>query len=84
MVETRLGDVGRLAWLPSRQVGSWVVLLLWLVAAAVSVEAAGKLTGAQENDNASWLPTGAESTEVLDRGKPGAVLGEEARSKVLG
>ena len=67
MVETRRSDVGRLAWLPSRKVSAWVVLGLWLVAAAVSTGPAGKLTSAQENDNAAWLPEGAESTEVLER-----------------
>ena len=67
MAETRQGDVGRLAWLPSRKVNAWIVLVFWLVVAGVSMGPAGKLTQAQENDNAAWLPTGAESTEVLER-----------------
>jgi RND superfamily putative drug exporter len=63
----RIGDVGRLAWLPSGKVGAWVVLVFWLVVAAAAMGPAGKLTGAQENDSVSWLPAEAESTQVLDR-----------------
>jgi putative drug exporter of the RND superfamily len=63
----RIGDVGRLAWLPSRKAGSWIVLVFWLVAAAAAMGPAGKLTGAQENDSISWLPAEAQSTQVLDR-----------------
>jgi RND superfamily putative drug exporter len=67
MAETRQSDVGWFAWLPSRKVNAWIVLVFWLVVAGVSMGPAGKLTQAQENDNAAWLPTGAESTEVLER-----------------
>ncbi len=63
----RIDDVGRLAWLPSRRVGSWVVLVFWLVVAAAAMGPASKLTGAQENDSISWLPAEAQSTQVLER-----------------
>ena len=63
----RIGDVGRLAWLPSGKAGSWIVLVYWLVVAAAAMGPASKLTGAQENDSISWLPAEAESTQVLDR-----------------
>ncbi len=70
MVNTRIADVGRLAWLPSRKVNKWVVAVFWLILAAAAAGPAGKLTGVQENDSASWLPGGAESTEVLERMAP--------------
>ncbi|WP_409331246.1 MMPL family transporter [Trujillonella humicola] len=44
----------------------WVVLVGWLVLAAVSGPLAAQLTDEQENDIAAWLPGGAESTRVLD------------------
>ncbi|WP_249522672.1 MMPL family transporter [Modestobacter marinus] len=43
----------------------WVVLLCWVVLAAVSAPLAGALTGEQENDVAAWLPADAESTRAL-------------------
>src|SRR5437773_1436634 len=43
----------------------WLVLAGWVVLLAVAVPLAGRLTGAEKNDNAAWLPTGAESTRVL-------------------
>ncbi len=70
MVETRIGDVGRVAWLPSRRAGAWVVLGFWLAVVAFAFVPSGKLAGAQENDNSTWLPAGAESTEVLERMEP--------------
>ena len=70
VVETRIGDVGRLAWLPSRRAGAWTVLAFWVVAVAVAYGPSGKLAGAQENDSSTWLPAGAESTEVLERMEP--------------
>ncbi|MGY1741060.1 MULTISPECIES: MMPL family transporter [unclassified Blastococcus] len=44
----------------------WVILVFWLVLAAVSGPLAGKLTDEQENDIAAWLPGSAESTEALE------------------
>jgi RND superfamily putative drug exporter len=43
----------------------FLVLILWLVVVAIAGPLAGKLTGAQKNDAASWLPGSAESTKVL-------------------
>ncbi|SPF01153.1 MMPL family transporter [Streptomyces sp. MA5143a] len=43
----------------------WVVLGLWLVLLFVVAPLASKLTDAQDNDAASWLPGSAESTQVL-------------------
>ncbi|MGX1882150.1 MMPL family transporter [Streptomyces sp. NPDC055287] len=43
----------------------WVVVVLWLVAMVLAFPLASKLTDAQDNDAASWLPGKAESTQVL-------------------
>jgi RND superfamily putative drug exporter len=43
----------------------WLVLVLWLVVLFLTAPLASKLTGAQDNDAASWLPGSAESTQVL-------------------
>lgn len=44
----------------------WVIVALWLVILVVAAPLASKLTDAQDNDAASWLPGSAESTQVLD------------------
>lgn len=44
----------------------WVVLVLWLVTLFLTAPFATKLTDAQDNDAASWLPGSAESTQVLE------------------
>ena len=44
----------------------WVVLGLWVVVLFVTAPFASKLTDAQDNDAASWLPGSAESTQVLE------------------
>ncbi|MGW0336962.1 MMPL family transporter [Streptomyces sp. NPDC003011] len=43
----------------------WLVLVLWLVVLFATAPFAQKLTDAQDNDAASWLPGSAESTQVL-------------------
>ena len=40
--------------------------ILWLVVLAVGAGFIGKLTGMQDNDQASWLPASSESAQVLD------------------
>ncbi|MGA5362101.1 MMPL family transporter [Streptomyces purpurascens] len=47
----------------------WLVLVLWLVVLFVTAPFAMKLTDAQDNDAASWLPGSAESTQVLELSK---------------
>ncbi|MER6961725.1 MMPL family transporter [Streptomyces sp. NPDC000618] len=44
----------------------WVVLGLWVVLLFLTAPFASKLTDAQDNDAASWLPGSAESTQVLE------------------
>ncbi|MGV9454206.1 MMPL family transporter [Streptomyces sp. NPDC003635] len=44
----------------------WVVLVLWLILLFLTAPFAQKLTDAQDNDAASWLPGSAESTQVLE------------------
>ncbi|GAB2914335.1 MMPL family transporter [Streptomyces heilongjiangensis] len=43
----------------------WVVLVLWLIVLFLTAPLASRLTDAQDNDAASWLPGSAESTQVL-------------------
>jgi RND superfamily putative drug exporter len=45
----------------------WVILVLWLVLAAVSGPLAGGLTDEQDNEVSSWLPGDAESTLAIER-----------------
>jgi RND superfamily putative drug exporter len=47
----------------------WLVLALWVVVLFVAAPFAMKLTDAQDNDAASWLPGSAESTQVLELSK---------------
>ena len=44
----------------------FLVLVFWIVLLGVLGPLAGKLTDAQENDTAKWLPGSAESTKVLE------------------
>ncbi|WP_082393249.1 MMPL family transporter [Nocardia arizonensis] len=57
--------LGRLARIPSGRRGKWVVLGVWIIALIALGSFAGKLTGAQENDNVNWLPDSAESTQAF-------------------
>lgn len=67
MSETRIDEVGRLAWLPSSRTTKWFVVGFWLLVAAVAFGPAGKLQGALNNDAASWLPENAQSTQVVEQ-----------------
>ena len=51
-------------WVCGRR-AKWLVLALWLVLLFLTAPFAQKLTDAQDNDAASWLPGSAESTQVL-------------------
>ncbi|XVQ10195.1 MMPL family transporter [Spirillospora sp. CA-255316] len=44
----------------------WAVLAVWVVMLAALGPLAGKLGEVEENDAASWLPSGAESTQVVE------------------
>ncbi|WP_274556001.1 MMPL family transporter [Streptomyces spiramyceticus] len=54
----------------------WVVVVLWLLVMMLAFPLASKLTDAQDNDAASWLPGKAESTQVLEES-------EEFRPEVI-
>ncbi|GIH21224.1 MMPL family transporter [Rugosimonospora africana] len=43
-----------------------MILVFWLVVLAALAPLAGRLTGVEKNDNSSWLPGSAESTEVMN------------------
>ncbi|WP_405765936.1 MMPL family transporter [Streptomyces sp. NBC_01538] len=53
------------AYLVCGRRAKWLVLVLWLVLLFLAAPFAQKLTDAQDNDAASWLPGSAESTQVL-------------------
>ncbi|WP_330292393.1 MMPL family transporter [Streptomyces sp. NBC_00576] len=55
----------RIAYLVCGRRAKWLVLALWLVLLFLTAPFAQKLTDAQDNDAASWLPGSAESTQVL-------------------
>ena len=55
----------RLDALPCGRRSKWAVLALWIVVIALAGPLAGKLTGAEDNQTSSWLPSSAESTKVL-------------------
>jgi RND superfamily putative drug exporter len=45
----------------------YLIIVFWLVVVALAGPLAGKLTDVQDNEAKSWLPGGAESTQVLDK-----------------
>ncbi|WP_406089373.1 MMPL family transporter [Streptomyces sp. NBC_01013] len=47
----------------------WLVVALWLIVFVIAAPLAQKLTDAQDNDATSWLPSSAESTQVLESSK---------------
>ena len=61
-----MSGMRRIAGLPSGRRTKWVVLLFWIVVFAVAGPLAGKLNSAQENDSSAWLPSNAESTQVVE------------------
>ncbi len=58
--------VRRLIALPAGRRGKWVVVVAWLIVAAVAGPVGGKLSSVAKNDQSSYLPGNAESTQVLD------------------
>jgi putative drug exporter of the RND superfamily len=45
----------------------WVILVFWLAVVAAAAPLAAGLTGQQNNEISSWLPSDAESTVALER-----------------
>ena len=58
-----------MAWLVCGRRSKWLVLLLWLVVLFALAPLAQKLGDVEDNDAVSWLPGGAESTQVLELSK---------------
>src|ERR1700759_2221674 len=54
--------------IPAGRRTKWLVLVFWVVVVALAGPLSGKLTGAEKNDAQSWLPSKAESTQVLALG----------------
>ncbi len=69
-MKDRIGDVGRLAWFPSGRATKWFVAGFWILVFGAALVPAGKLSSVLKNDSISWLPTTAESTQVLQRMEP--------------
>ena len=65
MTQTRTSDVGRLARFPSSRVTKWFVVGFWLLVLAAAFGPAGKLQGVLNNEAVAWLPTDAQSTQVV-------------------
>ena len=51
---------------PAGRRTKWLILVFWLVLVVLAGPLSGKLTGAEKNDTSSWLPSNAQSTQVLD------------------
>src|SRR5687768_12891199 len=56
----------RLAAVISGRRAKWAVLAIWVVLLAALGPLAGKLGDVEENDAAAWLPSNAESTQVVE------------------
>ncbi|MFI0351855.1 MMPL family transporter [Actinomadura sp. 9N407] len=56
----------RLAAMVSGRRTKWAVLAFWVILLATLGPLAGKLGDVEENDAAAWLPSGAESTQVVE------------------
>ncbi len=56
----------RLAGLIAGRRTKWAVLALWIVLLVALGPLMGRLGDVEENDAASWLPEGAESTQVVE------------------
>ncbi|MGI5237806.1 MMPL family transporter [Dactylosporangium sp. CA-139066] len=52
---------------PGGRVTKWVVVAVWVAVLVPVLMLAGRLGGVEQNDNAAWLPGGAESTRVVER-----------------
>src|SRR6266511_3310682 len=61
-----MGGVRRLAGLRGGRRTKWLVLGFWVAVFAVAGPLAGKLNSAQQNDASAWLPSNAESTQVVN------------------
>ena len=57
---------GGIARLVCGRWSKWIVLALWIVVLVLAAPMAGKLSGAEKNDNSAWLPGNAEATKVSD------------------
>jgi putative drug exporter of the RND superfamily len=61
-----MNPIQRLATFVAGRRTKWLTLVFWLIVVAIVGSLAGKLNGAEKNDSTAWLPSGAESTQVLN------------------
>src|SRR6476661_3431947 len=67
MNDNRIGDVGRLARIPSSRVTKWLVVGFWIVVVAFLAGPSSKLQSVLNSEAAAWLPAEAQSTQVVDQ-----------------
>src|SRR6478735_6872461 len=67
MNDNRIGDVGRLARIPSSRVTKWLVVGFWIVVVGFLAGPSSKVQSVLNNEAASWLPADAQSTQVVDQ-----------------
>jgi len=61
----------------------WIVLAFWVAVLWVTLPLSAKLTDAQENDAATWLPGSAESTRVFEIQQEAFATGDELPAIVV-
>ena len=61
----------------------WIVVAFWVAVLVVTLPLSAKLTDAQENDAASWLPGSAESTRVFEIQQEAFASGDELPAIVV-
>ncbi|PZF82587.1 MMPL family transporter [Jiangella anatolica] len=78
-----MASTRRLGPLVSGRRTKWIVLVFWVIVLAVTFPLSAKLTGAQDNDTASWLPGSAESTRVFEAQRDAFQTGDELPAIVV-
>jgi RND superfamily putative drug exporter len=61
-----MSGVRRIAGLPCGRWSKWVVLGFWIAVFWAAGSLSAKLNSAQQNDASAWLPSNAESTQVVE------------------
>jgi RND superfamily putative drug exporter len=61
-----MSNLRRIAEIPAGSWTKWVVVGFWLVILIIAFPLSAKLNGAEKNDASAWLPSNAESTQVLN------------------
>ncbi|KGN40351.1 MMPL family transporter [Knoellia aerolata] len=65
VAQTRIADVGRLAWFPASRRTKWLVVVFWALVLAAAFGPSGRLPDVLNNEAVAWLPEDAQSTQVV-------------------